>query len=148
MPPYANMPRQPQCAASSGVIKPADDAPIANPLAASVVIDTRLVAGASSAQMPIVTGTVAPRPQPASRRQSIISNGPLEDIASSVGAPNSTRLTISSGRRPKRSASGLKNSAPIAMPASDADAAGAKAVGATPNSLAISGIAIANICAS
>src|SRR5262252_4377312 len=78
-PPYANMPRQPQLAASSGVIKPADDAPIAKPLAASVVIDTRLVAGASSAQMPIVTGTVAPRPQPASRRHSVSSNG-LEDI--------------------------------------------------------------------
>lgn len=108
----------------------------------------RLPAGAYSAQMPIVIGTVAPKPQPAIRRHSVISNGPLESIASSVAAPNRTRLTTSSDRRPKRSASGLRNSAPTAMPASDADAAGAKAVGTTPNSFAISGIAIANICAS
>ena len=38
--------------------------------------------------------------------------------------------------------------APTAMPASDADAAAAKAVGMTWNSLAISGMAMASICAS
>jgi hypothetical protein len=125
-------------------MRPDDAAPMVKPLAISVTMVTRRAAGAMSATMAMVIGTTAPRPQLATVRQSAIWLGPAGVHRIERGGTQQRKADDQHGRRPKRSASGLSNMAPIAMPASEPKRR-RRRPGRHLNASAISGMAMASI---
>ncbi len=133
-PPTKNTARQPKAGISAALRKPPSAAPSVKPHDTIIMRRTRRAGGLNSPTSAIAFGMMQPRPSPVTKR-SAIRAGMVETsgVASMLSAKNSV-APISTGRRPIRSASTDKPSAPSSMPNRLALNTGPSEALATPHS--------------
>ena len=139
MPPTRNTERQPKAGINAALTNPPTAAPTVKPQETHIMRVTRELLGLNSPTSAMAFGMMLPRPKPVMKRNTSKLSMVVTCVVSNMQAAKKKVEMISTGRRPRRSPTGVNTSEPSSMPNRPAPNTGPRLALLTPQSPMMAG---------